>query len=89
MTLMKLSPETVRLRRVSKAHALGEFSMAEYRQARREVIDNFEPHRPDEDDTQPRVEAPQENGSRAAASHRELRAEARKRQSAGTRPGEA
>lgn len=54
MSLMKLAPETVRLRRVAKAHALGEFSLAEYRRARREIIDNFEPHRVDEDDTQPR-----------------------------------
>lgn len=56
MSLMKLAPETVRLRRVAKAHALGEFSMAEYRRARREVIDSFQPHRPDEDDTQPRAQ---------------------------------
>ena len=55
MSLMKLAPETVRLRRVAKAHAMGEFSMAEYRQARREVIDNFEPYRAAEDDTQPRL----------------------------------
>ncbi len=55
MSLMKLAPETVRLRRVAKAHAMGEFSMAEYRQARREVIDNFEPYRVAEDDTQPRL----------------------------------
>ncbi len=54
MSLMKLAPETVRLRRVAKAHAMGEFSMAEYRQARREVIENFEPYRVAEDDTQPR-----------------------------------
>lgn len=63
MNLMKFSPETVRLRRVAKAHSLGEFSLAEYRQARREVIDNFEPHRPDEDDTQPRLEAPSHSGA--------------------------
>lgn len=55
MSLMKLAPETVRLRRVAKAHALGEFSMAEYRQARREIIDNFEAYRSAEDDTQPRL----------------------------------
>lgn len=55
MRLMKLAPETVRLRRVAKAHALGEFSMAEYRRARREVIDNFEAYQPAEDDTQPRL----------------------------------
>ena len=58
MSLMKLAPETVRLRRVAKAHAMGEFSMAEYRQARREVIDNFEPYRVAEDDTQPRLQSP-------------------------------
>jgi hemolysin activation/secretion protein len=52
---MKLAPETVRLRRVAKAHAMGEFSMAEYRQARREVIDNFEAYQEAEDDTQPRL----------------------------------
>ncbi len=55
MSLMKLAPETVRLRRVARAHAMGEFSMAEYRQARREVIDNFEAYRAAEDDTQPRL----------------------------------
>lgn len=55
MSLMKLAPETVRLRRVAKAHSMGEFSMAEYRQARREVIDNFEAYRVAEDDTQPRL----------------------------------
>ena len=58
MSLMKLAPETVRLRRVARAHAMGEFSMAEYRQARREVIDNFEPYRAAEDDTQPRLPEP-------------------------------
>jgi hemolysin activation/secretion protein len=56
MSLMKLAPETVRLRRVARAHAMGEFSMAEYRQARREVIDNFEAYRVTEDDTQPRLD---------------------------------
>lgn len=55
MSLMKLAPETVRLRRVARAHSMGEFSMAEYRQARREIIDNFEAYRAAEDDTQPRL----------------------------------
>jgi hemolysin activation/secretion protein len=54
MSLMKLSPETVRLRRVAKAHALGEFSLIEYRRARREVIENFDPGQVSDDDTQPR-----------------------------------
>jgi len=63
MSLMKLAPETVRLRRVAKAHSMGEFSMAEYRQARREVIDNFEAYRVADDDTQPRLPANLEAGS--------------------------
>ncbi len=67
MSLMKLAPETVRLRRVAKAHALGEFSMAEYRQARREVIDNFEAYRAAEDDTQPRLPDQKEIKSGPAA----------------------
>lgn len=54
MTLMKLSPETVRLRRVAKAYAAGEFSRVEYRTARREVIANFRPDSNSEDDTQRR-----------------------------------
>ncbi len=67
MSLMKLAPEAVRLRRVARAHALGEFTLAEYRQARREVIENFEPHRAGEDDTQPREENKPENGTRLTA----------------------
>lgn len=54
MSLMKLSPETVRLRRIAKAFAAGEFSEEEYRLARREVIANFVPTSMDDDDTQPR-----------------------------------
>ena len=54
MSLMKLSPETVRLRRIAKAFAAGEFSEEEYRLARREVIVNFVPMAMDDDDTQPR-----------------------------------
>jgi hemolysin activation/secretion protein len=64
MSLMKLAPETVRLRRVAKAHALGEFSLTEYRQARREVIDNFDIQHAGDDDTQPRFAAqPEPNRS--------------------------
>ena len=54
MSLMKLAPETVRLRRVAKAHAAGEFSRFEYRAARREVIENFRPDALGDDDTQRR-----------------------------------
>ncbi len=67
MSLMKLAPETVRLRRVAKAHAMGEFSLAEYRQARREVIDNFDATELDEDDTQPRLPLPEGGNESAAA----------------------
>lgn len=54
MTLMKLAPEIVRLRRVAKAYAAGEFSRREYRETRREVIENFQPDAIGDDDTQPR-----------------------------------
>ncbi len=77
MSLMKLAPETVRLRRVAKAHAMGEFSMAEYRQARREVIDNFEPYRVAEDDTQPRL--PSDAALQAEAPLRSAEADVEKR----------
>ncbi|MFW6094543.1 MAG: hypothetical protein ACODAC_11270 [Pseudomonadota bacterium] len=59
MTLMKLRPEVVRLRRIARAHAAGEVDEAEYRRARREVIDNFSPPPPDGELTRPRwSEAP-------------------------------
>ena len=57
MSLMKLAPETVRLRRVAKAYAAGEFSRFEYRAARREVIENFRPDSLSDDDTQRRSPA--------------------------------
>ena len=57
MTLMKLPPESVRLRRIAKAHAAGEFSLIDYRQARREVISNFKASDVGDDDTQPRWQA--------------------------------
>jgi hypothetical protein len=66
MSLMKLSPETVRLRRIAKAHAAGEFSLHEYRQARRDVITNFCPVNLHDDDTQPRWETPQPGVTPAA-----------------------
>ncbi len=57
MSLMRLSPECVRLRRMAKAHAAGEMSEAEYRQGRRQVIDGFAAGAiitPEDDDTRPR-----------------------------------
>jgi len=57
MSLMKLAPESVRLRRIARACAAGEFSAEEYRSARREVITNFVPAELDDDDTQPRQTA--------------------------------
>jgi hemolysin activation/secretion protein len=51
---MRLAPECVRLRRMAKAHAAGEMSQAEYRAARREVIDGFPGTPPADDDTRPR-----------------------------------
>ena len=41
MSLLTLSPESTRLRRVAKAHAAGEISLHEYREARRQVIRKF------------------------------------------------
>ena len=38
MSLLQLSPEAVRLRRVAKACAAGDMSRLQYRQARREMI---------------------------------------------------
>lgn len=54
MSLMKLAPECVRLRRMAKAHAAGEVTEDEYRQARREVIDGFSSAPYHDDDTRPR-----------------------------------
>lgn len=54
MSLMKLAPESVRLRRVARAHAVGEFTQTEYRRARREVIENFDVAGTADDDTRPR-----------------------------------
>jgi len=39
--LLKLPPEAVRLRRLARALGAGEVSEAEYRRARREIIDAF------------------------------------------------
>lgn len=38
MKLMRLSPVSQRLRRIARAHAVGETTQAEYRQARRQLL---------------------------------------------------
>ncbi|MCZ6641263.1 MAG: hypothetical protein O7F71_06780, partial [Gammaproteobacteria bacterium] len=57
MSFMKFAPEIVRLRRVAKAYAAGEFSQLEYRNARREVIENFHPDHFAQDNTRRRGDA--------------------------------
>ena len=41
MTLLRLSPDSERLRRIAKAHAAGELSTPDYRKIRTEVIERF------------------------------------------------
>jgi len=41
MSLLKLTPESERLRRLAKAHAAGEIATPEYRQMRADVILSF------------------------------------------------
>ncbi len=41
MRLLKLTPESERLRRIAKAHAAGEISRGEFRSIRSGVIDGF------------------------------------------------
>jgi hemolysin activation/secretion protein len=56
MTLLRLSPDSERLRRIAKAHAAGELSTPDYRRIRTEVIERFGSGEAQEgdDDTQPR-----------------------------------
>ncbi len=57
MSLLKLSPEAIRLRRIAKACAAGELSRLEYREARRAMIDKFVASRlRHSEDTQPRFD---------------------------------
>ncbi len=57
MSLLKLSPEAIRLRRIAKACAAGELSRLEYREARRAMIDKFVASRlRNAEDTQPRFD---------------------------------
>ncbi len=44
MTLLRLSPDSERLRRIAKAHAAGELSTPDYRRIRAEVIERFGSH---------------------------------------------
>jgi hypothetical protein len=56
MTLLRLSPDSERLRRIAKAHAAGELSTPDYRRIRAEVIEGFAETDADTqgDDTEPR-----------------------------------
>ena len=56
MSLLKLTPESERLRRIAKAHAAGEISRGEFRNIRSGVIDGFGEASPRDvgDATQPR-----------------------------------
>ncbi len=56
MTLLRLSPDSERLRRIAKAHAAGELSTPDYRRIRAEVIERFgdDAGADHGDDTEPR-----------------------------------
>ncbi len=56
MTLLRLSPDSERLRRIAKAHAAGELATIDYRRIRAEVIEGFAETGVDTpgDDTEPR-----------------------------------
>ncbi|HEY6598900.1 MAG TPA: hypothetical protein VIZ30_06290 [Pseudomonadales bacterium] len=56
MTLLRLSPDSERLRRIAKAHAAGELATIDYRRIRAEVIEGFAQTGVDTqgDDTEPR-----------------------------------
>ena len=56
MTLLRLSPDSERLRRIAKAHAAGELSTPDYRRIRAEVIERFRDGAVEDhgDDTEPR-----------------------------------
>ncbi len=69
MSLMKFAPEIVRLRRVAKAYAAGEFSQLEYRRVRREVIENFHPDHFGQDDTRRRVKKTRQSPTFKRKSH--------------------
>jgi hypothetical protein len=67
MSLLKLAPDSERLRRIARAYAAGEVDEEEYRRIRTEVIDGFVPDPHGGDDTQQRwlPEAMEEHASSA------------------------
>jgi hypothetical protein len=77
MSLLKLAPDSERLRRIARAYAAGEVDEAEYRLIRAEVIDSFVPDPHLGDDTQqrwsppamPATESPDLQALEAAALH--------------------
>ena len=68
MSLLKLTPESERLRRIAKAHAAGELSQGEYRRIRAGVIESFGSGNVPElgDDTEPRWQPRLVDGGTAA-----------------------
>jgi hypothetical protein len=54
MSLLKLAPDSERLRRIARAYAAGEVAESEYRRIRSEVIDRFAPGTNVGDDTEQR-----------------------------------
>jgi len=58
MSLLKLAPDSERLRRIARAYAAGEVEETEYRRIRAEVIDGFVPDPHLGDDTQQRWSPP-------------------------------
>ena len=68
MKLIKLAPEAIRLRRMSRAYATGDISQSEYRAARRDIIERFETQSGsliDETQRRQRVVAPSTHGAGA------------------------
>lgn len=58
MTLLKLAPDSERLRRIARAYAAGEMDEEEYRRIRAEVIDGFMMVDHTADDTEQRWSPP-------------------------------
>jgi hypothetical protein len=68
MSLLKLAPDSERLRRIARAYAAGEVEESEYRRIRTEVIDGFVPDPHLGDDTQQRWSPPEPSAESADAS---------------------
>jgi hypothetical protein len=67
MSLLKLAPDSERLRRIARAYAAGEVEESEYRRIRAEVIDGFVPDPHLGDDTQQRWSPPEPSAEPADA----------------------